>query len=73
MEASWAVLEDPKRLWRDLGMSWKRLGGVWERSWRLLGRSLAEKGAQHGSNLASRRSQNHLKIVLKIDRLFNAS
>ena len=73
MEASWAVLGDPKRLGRHLGLSWKRLGGVLEGSWRPLGRSLAEKGGQHGSNLAPKRSQNQLKIDLKIDQLFNAS
>ena len=27
-EASWAVLGDPKRLWKHLGVSWKRLGGL---------------------------------------------
>ena len=36
MEASWAVLGDPKRLWRHLGLSWKRLGGVLEVSWGIL-------------------------------------
>ena len=55
LEASWAVLGDPKRVWRYLGLSWKRLGGVLEGSWRPLGRSLAEKGGQHGSNLARKK------------------
>ena len=54
LEASWAVLGDPKRLWRHLGLSWKRLGGVLERSWRPLGRFSPEKGGQHGSNMASK-------------------
>ena len=52
LEASWAVLGDPKRLWRHLGPSWRHLGGVLEGSWRPLGRSWVEKGRQHSSNLA---------------------
>ena len=61
LEASWAVLGDPKRLWRHLGLSWKRLGGVLEGSWRPLGRSLAEKGGQHGSNLAPKTEPKSIK------------
>ena len=61
LEASWAVLGDPKRLWRHLGLSWKRLGGVLEGSWRLLGRSLAETGGQHGSNLAPKTEPKSIK------------
>ena len=38
MEASWAVLGDPKRLWRHLGLSWKRLGVSWMRLGVILGR-----------------------------------
>ena len=59
--ASWAVLGDPKRLWRHLGLSWKRLGGVLEGSWRPLGRSLAEKGGQHGSNLVPKTEPKSIK------------
>ena len=71
LEASWAVLGDPKRLWRHLGLSWKRLGGVLEGSWRPLGRSWAEKGGQHGSKLAPQiGAQIDLKSIPKIDQLF---
>ena len=74
MEASWAVLGDPKRLWRHLGLSWKRLGGGLEGSWRGLGGLLGGLWPRKVANMAPTwPSQNHLKIVLKIDRFFNAS
>ena len=41
LEASWAVLGDPKDFWGHLGSSWRRLGSV-----------LGGKSGQHGSNLA---------------------
>ena len=47
LEASWAILGHPGRLWKRLGPSWKRLGS-------LLGRLGAEKGGQHGSKLATK-------------------
>ena len=47
--------------------------GVMEGSWRPLGRSWAEKGGQHASNLPPKRSQNQLKIDPKIDQFFSAS
>ena len=61
LEASWAVLGDPKRLWRHLGPSLKRLGVVLEGSWRPLGRSLAENGGQHGSKLAPETEPKSIK------------
>ena len=73
LEASWAVLGDPKHLWRHLGPSWRRLGGVLEGSWSPLGRTWAEKGGQYGSNLAPKRNQNQLKIDPKIDQFFSGS
>ena len=38
LEASWAILGHPGRLWKRLGPSWKRLGAVVEASWAFLGR-----------------------------------
>ena len=52
LEASWAVLGDPKRLWRHLGPSWTRLGGVLEASWRGLGGLLASLGSALGASWA---------------------
>ena len=75
------------QVWRRLGPSWaiqsvfggilKPLGASWsllEASWRPLGRSWAEKGGQHGSNLASKMEPRWKKqIHLKIDHFFHAS
>ena len=75
LEASWAVLGDPKRLWRHLGLSWRRLGGVLEASgileasWAVLDRERWPTWFQ----LGSKRSPNQLKIDPKIDQCFNAS
>ena len=70
LEASWAVLGDPKCLWRHLGPSWRRLGGVLEGSWRPLGRSLAEEGGQHGSNLAPKTEPKSIKNRSQIWLIF---
>ena len=68
MEASWAVLGDPKRLWRHLGLSWRRLGGVLEGSWRLLGPSWGENSDQHGSKLAFKTEPKSIKDRSKNDQ-----
>ena len=73
LEASWAVLGIPGRFLLHLGPFWRRLGGVFDRSWRPLGRSGAEKGGQHGSKVAPKRSQNQLKIDPEIDQFVSAS
>ena len=52
LEAPWAVLGDPKRLWRHLGPSWRRLGGVLEGSWRPLGLSWERLGGVLGPSWA---------------------
>ena len=52
LEASWAVLGDPKRLRRHLGPSWRRLGGVLEGSWRPLGLSWERLGGVLGASWA---------------------
>ena len=51
-----------------LEASWRRLGGVFERSWRLLGRSRAEKSCQHGSKLAPKAQAKSIKnrSILKL-------
>ena len=58
MEASWAVLGDPKRLGRHLGLSWRRLGGVLEASWAVLGRerrpTWLQLGSQNGAKMAKK-------------------
>ena len=38
LEASWAILGHPGRLWKRLGPSWKRLGSVLGDSWAVLNR-----------------------------------
>ena len=45
----------------SLEASWRRLGGVLEGCWRPLGRSWAEKGRQHGSNLAPKTEPKPIK------------
>ena len=65
------VWRAPGQVWRPLGPSWAiqsvfggildRLGGVLEGSWRPLGRSWAEKGGQHGSNLAPKTEPKPIK------------
>ena len=52
MEASWAVLGDPKRLRTHLGPSWRRLGGVLEGSWTPLGLSWERLGGVLGASWA---------------------
>ena len=52
MEASWAVLGDPKRLWRHLGSSWRRLGIVLEGTLRALGLSWERLGGVLGASWA---------------------
>ncbi len=66
LEASWAVLGDPKRLWRHLGLSWRRLGSF-------LGGLGLRKVAKMVPIWLPERSQNQLKINPKIDQIFNAS
>ena len=52
LEASWAVLGDPKRLRMHRGPSWRRLGGVLEGSWRPLGLSWERLGGVLGASWA---------------------
>ena len=59
-----------KALWRHLGPSWRRLGGVLEASWAVLGREKWPTWLQLGP---PKRSQNQLKIDTKIDQFFSAS
>ena len=77
LDAPWAVLGDPKRLWRHLGPSWRRLGGVLEASWRGLGGLLGGLGPRKVANMAPtwppKRSQNQLKIDAKIEQFFSGS
>ena len=66
LEASWAILGHPGRLWKRLGPSWKRLGSLPDRF-----------GPKKVANMAPRwlpkRKPNLLKTNLKIDHLFDAT
>ena len=84
MEASWAVLGDPKRLWRHLGPSWRRLGSVLEESWKPLGLSWERLGGVLGAswedkvaNMAPtwppKRSQDGEQIDQHFDHFLDAS
>ena len=61
-----SVLGCLERFWRRLGSSWKRLGGVLEASWAVL-------GANMDPSCSPRRGQNRWKIDPKIDQFFDAS
>ena len=65
LEASWAVLGDPRRLESYLGPFWNRLGG-------LLGGLGPRKVADMAPTWPPKRSQNQLKIDPKIDQFVNA-
>ena len=81
------VRRAPMQVWRRLGPSWAIqsvfggildcLGSVLEASWRGLGGLLGGLWPRKVANMAPtwspKRSQNQLKIDLKIDQLFNAS
>ena len=81
------VRRAPVQVWRRLGPSWAIqsvfggildcLGSVLEASWRGLGGLLGGLWPRKVANMAPtwppKRSQNQLKIGLKIDQLFNAS
>ena len=81
------VQRAPVQVWRRLGPSWAIqsvfggildcLGSVLEASWRGLGGLLGGLWPRKVANMAPtwppKRSQNQLKIDLKIDQLFNAS
>ena len=57
LEASWAILGHPGRLWKRLGPSWKRLGT----SWKPPGPFWAEKAGQHGSKMAPKTEAKSIK------------
>ena len=70
LEASWAVLGDPKRLWRHLGPSWRHLGGVLEASWAVLGRerwpTWVQLGFQNGAKIDSKSTQTLLNFMMSL-------
>ena len=70
LEASWAIMGHPGRLWKRLGPSWKRLGSVLEASWAVLDR---KKWPTRLQGCSQNGSQIYKKNNLKIDHLFDAT
>ena len=74
LEASWAILGHPGRLWKRLGPSWKRLGSVLEASWAVLGRkswpTWLQDGSQNGGQIYKKQSKNRSLVGCHLESPF---
>ena len=74
LEASWAILGHPGRLWKRLGPSWKRLGSVLEASWAVLGRkswpTWLQDGSQNGGQIYKKQAKNRSPVGCHLESPF---
>ena len=70
LETSWAILGHPGRLWERLGPCWRRLGGVLEASWAVLGRkrwpTWLQVGSQNAAKINKKSIQNSINFLMPL-------